>query len=257
MGSSHTINQDAVAYRSPDAFVIADGVGGGAWGEVASDMLAKGLAALYLPDEIAVNNCILELDAAIAQHLTTLGDAPGASVMAGLWRTHTDTNEYLASWVGDCQLSHWRCFNRAWTLSWQSKEQSYESMGLPPPLGIPPQSPANMIGCGLGFPVSHMRFVFKTADRIVISSDGFWRAVSTQQIDQFMNQFPFQLPDDAAKQLCDLALHSGSQDDISVLVIENLPLSSKPLFTLDNVALLVLTFVLLFVFVMWPGGITI
>ena len=220
-GIRHRVNQDHVSFRSPDAFVVADGVGGGAWAEVASEMLSKGLSSLFRPDESSVNALITQLDVDIATQLKALGDGAGASVVACLWQLDGTEQAYLASWVGDCQLSHWKK-SSSWQLSWQSQEQSYEALGLQPPEGVSAQSPANMVGCGMVLPVSHHRLTFQPQERIVLSSDGFWRAVSPELLGQFMNQYPAQLPTNAAEQLCDMALRAGSEDDISVLVIENI-----------------------------------
>ncbi len=232
-GTSHRVNQDSVSFRSPDAFVVADGVGGGAWGEVASDMLANGLSALYRPNESSVDRLMKQLDAEIAAKLKAMGDDAGASVVACFWQLDVTAHEYLASWVGDCQLSHWKKSANLWGLSWQSREQSYEMCGMQAPDGVSAQSPANMVGCGMGLPVSHHRLTFHGQERMVLSSDGFWRAVSTAQLGQFMNQYKAQLPVNAAEQLCAMALRAGSEDDISVLVIETSSpsLSSSSVFT--------------------------
>jgi len=221
-GVNHAVNQDCLAFRSPDAFVVADGVGGGARGDIASDMLAKGLSALYQPDEPAVDMAISSLDKDIASKLNKLGEEAGASVVACIWRLDGSAGEYLASWVGDCQISHWKKTSAIWKLSWQSIEQSYEHCGLQPPAGVSLQSPANMVGCGMGLPVSHQRLKFDSNERFVLSSDGFWRSVSAAQLGNFMNQFSDQLPVNAAEQLCAMALQSFSEDDITVLVVEQI-----------------------------------
>ena len=219
-----------MSFRSPDAFVVADGVGGGAWGEVASAMLAQAMSALFRPDEHAVQAAMVKLDSDIAAKLQSLGDDAGASVVACLWPLGSGNDEHLASWVGDCQLSHWQPNRAGWTLSWSSTEQSYERFGLLPPAGVPAHSPANMVGCGMGLPVSHHRLHFNTYERMVLSSDGFWRSVNTAQIADFMNRFNAQLPADAAEQLCAMALREGSQDDISVLVIEKINAIPSPMY---------------------------
>ena len=228
MGMGRTVNQDSVSFRSPDAFVVADGVGGGAWGETASEMLATGLSTLYQPNEQAVNEAMAKLDQDIASTLSTRGDGAGAAVVAGLWRTDALGQDCLASWVGDCQLSHWRLEKGQWEMVWQSKEQSYALCGIAPPPGVGEHSPANMVGCGMGLPVSHQRLRFTDRQRIVISSDGCWRALSPAQLHAFMNRLSGQLPVDAAQQLCALALDAGSEDDISVLIIEKHSHPNKP-----------------------------
>ena len=54
-GVGHTINQDSHAFRDGRAYVVADGVGGGAWGEIASASLCSQLVLLDQVNERLVD----------------------------------------------------------------------------------------------------------------------------------------------------------------------------------------------------------
>ena len=54
-GVGHGINQDSHAFRDGCAYVLADGVGGGAWGEIASASLCNQLVLLEHVNEQLVD----------------------------------------------------------------------------------------------------------------------------------------------------------------------------------------------------------
>ncbi|MEY3611780.1 MAG: hypothetical protein RJB14_1502, partial [Pseudomonadota bacterium] len=65
--------------------MVADGVGGGALGEVASAMLVHHMGQLQAPDAERVQQALSEADQAIAQRLLQEGQGPGAAVCAAVW----------------------------------------------------------------------------------------------------------------------------------------------------------------------------
>jgi serine/threonine protein phosphatase PrpC len=226
-GVDHSVNQDHFSFRSPEAFIVADGVGGGAWGEVASLMLVEKMLTLDRPDEQAVDNALARVDREIASELIQRGDGAGASVCACLWLLNNKTDEFLASWVGDCQLMQWRLSGGAWQLKWASLPQTYKNLSLLPPQGVLDHSPTNMVGCGMSMKAMHKRLKFKNGDRILMASDGFWRNLTSEQLVFYMNANLGDLYTDTAKNFCDYAYSNGSTDDITVLIIEKKSLYSN------------------------------
>ena len=219
-GVGHTINQDSHAFREGRAYVVADGVGGGAWGEIASASLCSQLVLLDQVNERLVDLAFAKADVSIANKLQELGSGPGAAVGMGLWPCANSSQEWLVSWVGDCRMLHLEQDSGQWKNKWLSKDQSYLNLKLNPPAGVAVDSPANMVGCGMGFPVSHHRFQWSEGERVVLASDGFWGAVDLSALDHQLSHSLYSFSTDMAQKLCLLAQSRGSFDDITVMVIE-------------------------------------
>lgn len=219
-GVGRGVNQDSHAFRDGRAYVVADGVGGGAWGEIASASLCSQLVLLDQVDERLVDLAFAKADESIANKLRELDSGPGASVGMGLWSCANASQEWLVSWVGDCRMLHLQQERGQWKNKWLSKDQTYLNLKLNPPAGVSANSPANMVGCGMGFPVSHHRLQWSEGDRVVLASDGFWGAVDLTLLDHQLSQDLHSFSADISQKLCQLAQSRGSKDDITVMVIE-------------------------------------
>lgn len=219
-GMGRAINQDSHAFRDGCAYVVADGVGGGAWGEIASASLCSHLVVLDQVNERLVDLAFANADASIASKFQTLGSGPGAAVGIGLWPCANSSQEWLVSWVGDCRMLHLQQDRGQWENKWLSKDQTYLNLKLIPPAGVAVDSPANMVGCGMGFPVSHHRLQWSVGDRMILASDGFWGAVDLSVLGHQLSHGLHSFSTDIAQKLCQLAQSRGSQDDITVMVIE-------------------------------------
>lgn len=219
-GVGRAINQDSHAFRDGRAYVVADGVGGGAWGEIASASLCSQLVVLDQVNERLVDLAFANADVSISNKLQSLGSGPGAAVGIGLWPCANSSQEWLVSWVGDCRMLHLQQDRGQWKNKWLSKDQTYLNLKLKPPAGVAVDSPANMVGCGMGFPVSHHRLQWAEGERVVLASDGFWGSVDLSVLDHHLSHDLQSFSADMAQKLCQLALSSGSQDDITVMVVE-------------------------------------
>jgi serine/threonine protein phosphatase PrpC len=219
-GAGHGINQDSHAFRDGFAYVLADGVGGGAWGEIASASLCSQLVALDHVNERLVDLAFANADVSIASKLQELGSGPGAAVGIGLWPCANSSHEWLVSWVGDCRMMHLQPVTGQWKKKWLSIDQTYLNLKLNPPDGVRGGSPANMVGCGMGFPVSHQRLQWSEGERMVMASDGFWGSVDLSVLDDYFSHDLHSFSVNIASKLCHLAQSRGSQDDITVMVIE-------------------------------------
>lgn len=219
-GLNRSVNQDYFAFRDALAYVVSDGVGGGAWGEFASQHLADKLSLIQHPDAETLALHFSRIDSEIAAKIEQLGSGLGAAVVAGLWPIQESDSEWIASWVGDCRLSYMCLADGRWTNSWVSTDQTYEQLKMNAPEGISIYAPANMVGCGLSLPPSHRYFKWDQGGRVILASDGFWSVVSPMLLEHEMNQSHGLFSHDMARQLCLLAVEHGSQDDITVMVIE-------------------------------------
>lgn len=220
-GVHSRVNQDSYACRSPDFFMVADGVGGGALGEVASAMLVNQMGQLQAPDADRVQQALREADQAIAQRLLQEGQGPGAAVCAAVWLIDGPTSTWLAMAVGDCKVMVAARVGDAWQLRWSSPNQSYAQCGLPPPEGVDAASPANMVGCGMAFPALIEPITLQPGERLLLCSDGFYTAFSDAALCTLLDEAAVPLAPDVAQHWAERAQQQGAHDDVTVLVVES------------------------------------
>jgi serine/threonine protein phosphatase PrpC len=180
IGINRKVNQDSVIYVPGRFGGVADGVSGGAHGELVSHLLMQTLPNKLPSDEISARKCLSEIDQSITDILVKLGAGPGATVFAALWPLGSSL-EWQVLWVGDCRVTHYRPSSSGWHVVWQSLDQTYENNNLVPPKGVAPTSPINMVGCGMSLPPAWNRLTVHIGDRIVISSDGFHKALTSNE----------------------------------------------------------------------------
>ena len=219
-GVHSRVNQDSYACRSPDFFMVADGVGGGALGEVASAMLVSQLGQLQAPVADRVQQALKEADQAIALRLQQEGQGPGAAVCAAVWLIDAKTSSWLAMTVGDCKVMVAARQGDIWQLRWASSNQSYAQCGLPPPEGIDPASPANMVGCGMAFPALMEPITLQPGERLLLCSDGFYNAFSDDALCALLGEATVPLAPQMAQNWAEQAQQQGAHDDVTVLVVE-------------------------------------
>ena len=221
-GVAHAINQDTITHHPGHFSGVADGVGGGAHGEVASRLLMQQLSNGLPNTEVNAQDCLANIDQHITHALHELGDGPGASVFAAAWPLNKQRH-WQVLWVGDCQVTHYQRSRAGWHMAWQSQAQTYQAHQLTPPAGVAPDSPANMVGCGMSLAPGWHRMTANAADRIVIASDGFHKAFTAAEKIELLAQASAPLSLETAQQWCHMARQRGSQDDISVLILEISP----------------------------------
>lgn len=244
-GTHAALNQDSYACRVPDFYAVADGVGGGALGEVASAILVRQLGQLRAPQPDDVALVLKAADEAIAQRMLQEGQGPGAAVCAAVWRVDTKTSNWLAMTVGDCKVMVAGRVGSGWRIRWASPGQSYAHCGLTPPPGVSKESPANMVGCGMPLPALYFPLTLADGERLVLSSDGFHNAFSDEDLQALLNQTPFPLGHSSAQAWCQKAQELGSVDDATVIVLEITSVRSviyKGLWPLAWLSIMVLAF---------------
>ncbi len=217
-GTFHTVNQDSFHCKAGHFWGVADGVGGGAHGEIASQMLMARMAALSAPTPDVIHAALLEADQQIGTRIQALGQGSGAAVMACLWAQ--DPQAWLVALVGDCKVLHMQRQSGRWHCLWASPEQTYVYAGLQPPEGVSPNSPANMVGCGLAMPALTHTLRIRNRERLVVCSDGFAGQWERAAVAPRVADAASPLEPGLAQIWCEAARDAGSQDDITVLIVE-------------------------------------
>lgn len=230
-GSYHAINQDAVARAEGRFYAVADGVGGGAFGEVASRVLVEHCAdpSLNPADPQSLCRHVQRADAVVQRAIDARSPGSvGAATLVSAW-LHGDGG-YLVH-VGDARASCLRFSGGRARLETLTKDQTYGEMGESPPPGGSADDPARMVGVGaVGNPPA-TAFELGQGDILLLSSDGLHRYAPAVGIEQIATQWladklPLQT---LAERLETLALGHHSPDDITILLLRrNAPAAALP-----------------------------
>lgn len=206
--------------------VMADGVGGGARGEIASHATVQHCLDLevnaFLQADSAELSAGLSLaDAAVNKALATVTTLPGAATLAAVWLN--SQGDGWVSRVGDARIS----VKSKDGGNWQSvmADQSYANLGEMPPDPVQRHAPARMVGAGLMGQPEVCPFRLNLDEILMLSTDGCheWLTQSTR-IDVRSSHISLA---DLARDLVLQARDNGSDDDISVLLVRRGAENSK------------------------------
>lgn len=226
-GTQHARNEDCCSHvpsaEMPVFCGVADGVGGGAHGEIASSALlahcARAPRDVYRnPAKLIewVNRADAEVRAAIA--LRT--DRAGAATLAAAW--FPAWGEVHVVNVGDCRVYRSQPQRSRCLIERVTRDQTYAALGQRPPANGRADDPARMVGAGaVGTPrVERVRLGER--DLLLLCSDGVHKFVADSEIAEIVGQ---QLADEKPlKAICAAlvarAKHNGGHDDASALLVQ-------------------------------------
>lgn len=227
VGLYHTSNEDCCAHApSADAPVfcaVADGVGGGAFGDVASNALVGHCAAApeaVYRDAKQLAGWLQQSDAVVREAIARRGNRPGASTLVAAW--FLSSGRAHISNIGDCRA--YRLSPRLWK-GWRIQQltvdQTYAKLGRPHPPQGSPHDPACMAGVGAvgSPPVLSVRL--REGELLLLCSDGLHKFVDDGEIMQLCADG---LRKEASlaeicRDLVGTAKRNGSHDDVSALLV--------------------------------------
>lgn len=239
IGSRHPrFSEDSLAHSnrlqsgqvlgSPHALclAVADGVGGGARGEVASAALANHSVAL--PDELmghpgAIARWMNLAEGQVQLKLREVSYAPGAATLAAAWlmpntpyaRSGEAESASITGYilrVGDARLYQFDGCN----LTPLTSDQTYKNVGEAPPEGATPDDPARMVGTGFMGKPEILPLQMGLGQTLLLCSDGLHRSLSAEKMADLLRQGgDFST---CALRLAKAARLAGSDDDITVLL---------------------------------------
>ena len=225
-GAGHARNQDAVLAAAP-LFAVADGVGGGSAGELASSQLLAWCrdvqpSAWRRPDTLAAK--LRQADSALADALRRLN--PGgrsATTFAGAW-LGPDGRGCIAH-IGDSRILQLRPRRGEWQCSAMTVDQTYANLGETPPAGGQPDDPARMVGVGAAGDPAVARLRLRENEWLLLCSDGLHRFVPAPLLAARCRLGAGSALQTLAQDLAQTALARGSRDDISVLLVRRNPVA--------------------------------
>lgn len=177
-------NEDAVqALMQPSgvwSLAVADGVGSGERGDLASDLVARHWVDCPAPTEPspalqAAGQALEGCEGALSQGLRAagvLGHGRSGSMLVGAWLY--PTGEVVLGHVGDCRAYR----IRRGELALLTRDHSYQNLGLQHPAWGKPDHPARMVGGAMMGPADVQRTAFLPGDWLLLCSDGLHGAFS-------------------------------------------------------------------------------
>ncbi|MGZ8913829.1 MAG: PP2C family protein-serine/threonine phosphatase [Methylobacter sp.] len=230
VGTRHRITEDALAYRAVVAptrgatcntglyLAVADGVGGGARGDVASQALIQHCMALpkrLQGDATGLTEWMRLAEGEVQKALREVTFSPGAATLAAAW-LDTDGNGHLLR-VGDARLYRVSADGKVEALT---ADQSYDQVGETPPPGANGEDPARMVGTGFMGEPDLQALSLQPGEALLLCSDGLHRGLDTTAIAGLLQGYANL--EDACLGLAEAARSAGSEDDISILVARRL-----------------------------------
>ena len=219
-GSYHNVNQDCCLVLQGRFYGVADGVGGGAFGEVASRVLLDYcVKAADIRDPKSLCNHVRSADAAVQSAIERR--SPGAAGAATLVCAWLQGHRGHLVHVGDARASRLRFQGGKATLETLTVDQTYGNLGEHPPPGGSYDDPARMVGVGATGDPPATPLQLNVGDILLLCSDGLHRYADPADIvhlaeDWQASQLPLQA---LAERLETLALGGGSPDDITILLV--------------------------------------
>ncbi|MBC7617914.1 MAG: protein phosphatase 2C domain-containing protein [Candidatus Saccharibacteria bacterium] len=219
---------------------VADGVGGGARGEVASAALTAHSVALphaLLGKPEGIAQWMQLAEGQVQLKLREVSHSPGAATLAAAWLQPAGPSLQRSNgqWqkpcgegaqghimrVGDARLYRFD----GQSLEALTTDQTYQAVGDPPAEGASPDDPARMVGTGHTGTPELQPLHLPWGHTLLLCSDGLHRGLSTGRMAELMREGGELSA--CALRLALAARLGGSDDDITVLL-------AQPSLTDDN-----------------------
>lgn len=228
-GLARSHNEDTCLVNNDAGyFLVADGMGGAAAGEVASGLFQETVLELFSPDQDRspesdrnlVMECFQSANARILSHAAEVPSHSGMGCTAELFAFHN--NRFLLGHVGDSRTYRLRSGSLTQLTKDHTLVQAQEEQGLISREQARTHSMRNVIlrvvGSSKGVEVDMIHGTAVPGDIFLLCTDGLSGMVDDEQIQEILT-FEGPLPLKATM-LIDQANHAGGKDNISVALIE-------------------------------------
>tara|TARA_R110002049_G_scaffold10127_3_gene50384 strand:- start:87607 stop:88320 length:714 start_codon:yes stop_codon:yes gene_type:complete len=224
VGLVRKINEDSIlALPDQKIWVVADGMGGHAAGDLASQMVVDAVATL--PLDIAPADQMQALREAIQRaHRSVLAEIAargGVTIGATVVALMISGEHFVCFWAGDSRLYRLRGgqiemltadhsivgeFVKAGQMTWDEAEKHPQSNAI-----------TRAVGVGDELDLDKVRGRIERGDRFLLCSDGLNKYAGFDRLRDAMNGTPIET---VTEKLLAIALEGGGGDNISIIVVD-------------------------------------
>lgn len=226
VGLVREVNEDAILDR-PDlgAWAVADGMGGHAAGDLASQMLIEALGRLRVPADLSTFVEFAEHNIlAVNDRLFDLARFRRQIIGSTIVTLLMFDRHCAFLWAGDSRLYRLRDSALTQLTTDHSQVEQYVQRGLLSRADAQLHPDSNLITRAVGAtPILYLDCdvaMMRVGDRYLLTSDGLDKHVHAEQIADGLRRFELA---QCARHLVDLALAAGGTDNVSVCLVETLP----------------------------------
>ena len=229
-GTSHERNEDCCSHvpsaERPAFCGVADGVGGGAHGEIASSVLLRHCAQApksAWSDPAKLVAWLARADGEVREAIARRTDQAGAATLAAAWFPSPGTAYVLN--VGDCRAYQLKPHGKGYGIQRLTVDQTYASLAQEPPPNGKPEDPARMVGAGAVGTPPVVKAQLRERDLLLLCSDGLHKFVPDVQIAGIVaaGQAERKSLEYICGELVRAAKKNGSRDDASALLVLRRP----------------------------------
>lgn len=217
-------NQDAFLAEYP-LFVVADGMGGHAGGEIASQSTIARLQEVVSAGSVttgAIEKALEQAVADIASHPDTTDEGTGTTLTGVFLDTATDEPRWVSLNIGDSRVYLLRDERLVQVTTDHSVVQELISSGRLSPEEAESHPYSNVITRAVGAseltPPDYLGIEVVDGDRFVICSDGLTKELTDYGIQHFLREKAD--PAEAVDAMLAAALDNGGRDNVTLIIVK-------------------------------------
>lgn len=226
VGKARKLNEDSVLERADvGLWVVADGMGGHAAGEVASQLIVARLDQIKTAPETLqayaekLEDTLTEVNQALVDMAKERGD--NATIGSTVVSLIALDDYCLYAWAGDSRAYRLRDNTLERMTQDHSQAEVYVSQGLMTPEEAAVHPAANMvtraIGASSNLSVDMDMEPLLSGDRYLLCSDGLDKHVRDDEIEIILKDGD---PEAAVQALIELTLERGAMDNVTIIVVD-------------------------------------
>ncbi len=230
VGTNHPDNEDSFRHVpgtcSPRFCGVADGVGGGSHGDLASDTLLDQCSAASpatIKNSQALSLWVAAGENLVQARIAARGAKRGAATMVGVWFVSAGSARVVH--VGDCRLFHLTPSSAGFWIDAVTQDQTYNSLNLLPPPGGSGDDPARMVGVGSAGTPPVTDVALAEGDVLLLCSDGLHKFLAPDAIARLVSdgQKSGLREYEICRNLVSAAKAANSRDDVTALIVTRRP----------------------------------
>lgn len=217
-------NQDAFLAQYP-LFVVADGMGGHAGGEIASQSTIARLQDVVDADAVgtaAIENALAQAVSDIAAHPETTDEGTGTTLTGVFFDVSDDEPRWVSLNIGDSRVYLLRDERLVQVTTDHSVVQELISSGRLSAEEAESHPYSNVITRAVGAseltPPDYLGIEVQDGDRFVICSDGLTKELTDYGIQHFLREESD--PAVAADAMLAAALENGGRDNVTLIIVQ-------------------------------------